>query len=126
MILEYTTLNGNGTGNNIYWWMAQGEGVRMMHANAECYNNNGYFSWKYSSGENEYTNYNAGKRFIRLVGEGTDSTDNLKRAGDSFDTSISDFRWYDDSGQLALNPGFTVTVDSLEDGAYKVTVHPAA
>ena len=126
MILEYATLNGNGAGNNTYWWMAQGEGVRMFHADATCYNNNGYHSWMYSSGEDKYTNYNQGRRFIRLVNEGTDQTDNLLRAGGTYDSSMSGFRWYDSSGNLTVDTGFTVTVDEYTDGAYKVTVHPAA
>ena len=126
MILEYATLNGNGQSNNTYWWMAQGEGVRMYHADATCYNNNGYHSWMYSSGEDKFTNYNQGRRFIRLVNEGTDQTDNLLRAGGTYDSSMSGFRWYDSSGNLTVDTGFTVTVDEYTDGAYKVTVHPAA
>lgn len=126
MILEFASLNGNGAGNNTYWWMAQGEGVRAFHAEAACNISPGYSSWTYASGENEATNYDQGRRFIRLVNEGTDETDNLFRKGSTIDSSVSDFRWYDSSGQLTVDTGFTITIDDYSDGVYTVTVHPAA
>ena len=60
------------------------------------------------------------------MNEGTDETDNLFRKGSTIDSSVSDFRWYDSSGQLTVDTGFTITIDDYSDGVYTVTVHPAA
>ena len=126
MILEFATMNGNGKSNNTYWWMAQGEGVRAFHAEA-TYNGDQYYPyWKYASGEDEATNYDAGRRFIRLIGEGTDETDNFFRQGSAIDSSVPDFRWYDSSGLATVETGIKITIDDYSDGVYTVTVHPAA
>lgn len=121
-ILEYTDLNGNNKGLTDEWWRSTGSGVRMYHVEAEITGDNWYNTYKYSSGNNEATNYNNGRRFIRLVGEGTDDTDNLFRTGDVIDSGLFDFKAYDANGGRTIDMGITVSIGEKIGDSYKITV----
>ena len=43
-------------------------------------------------------------------------------AGDVIDGTISGFHWYDSNEQETIDPGITVTVGDLKDGAYTITI----
>ena len=38
------------------------------------------------------------------------------------DGTISGFHWYDSNEQETIDPGVTVTVGDLKDGAYTITI----
>ena len=76
----------------------------------------------YESGNNEYTNNDNGKRFIRLVDDG--DKDNLLREGSKVSGSTNGFRWYDSSGGQTIEPGLTITVGKKSGNSYTVTITP--
>lgn len=121
-IVEYAGLKGNNSNLVNEWWRATGEGVRVYHVEASITGNPWYNTFKYSSGNDEDTNYNNGRRFIRLVGEGDDNTDNFFRTGDVIDSKIPEFNIYDSNGQQTVDPEITITVGESIDGSCTVTV----
>lgn len=121
-ILEYTSLGGNNSGLVNDWWRATGSGVRILHVEASVTGDFWFNSWKYASGEDEATNYNKGRRFIRLVSEADDYTDNLAQSGSVINSSTDGFRWYDDNGGLSIDPGLTVYIGDISDNSFAVTI----
>lgn len=121
-ILEYADMSGNNSDLSKEWWRSTGSGVRMYHVEATLTGDYWYNGFKYQSGNDEYTNYNNGRRFIRLVGEGTDNTDNMLRTGDVINGSTLDFRSYDSSGGLTVNMGITVNIGANVGDAYEITI----
>lgn len=121
-ILEYTTLGGNNSGLVNEWWRATGSGVRVLHVEASVTGDSWFNSWKYASGEDEATNYNNGRRFIRLVSEAEDYTDNLAQSGSVINSATDGFRWYDDNGGLTVDPGLTVYIGDITDNSFAVTI----
>ncbi|MCM1132818.1 MAG: dockerin type I domain-containing protein [Ruminococcus flavefaciens] len=121
-ILEYAGLKKNNSGLTGQWWRATGEGVRAYHVSAEVTGDMWYNTFRYSSGNDTETNYNNGRRFIRLVGEGTDSTDNYYGSGDVIDSSVPEFNWYDSDGNMTINPGITVKIGEVNADTCTVTV----
>lgn len=121
-ILEYTSLGGNNSGLVNDWWRATGSGVRILHVEATVTGDFWFNSWKYASGEDEATNYNNGRRFIRLVSEADDYTDNLAQSGSVINSATDGFRWYDDNGGLTIDPGLTVYIGDISDNSFAVTI----
>lgn len=124
-IIEYATLDGNNADVKNQWWRATGEGVRIYHAEATNNGNRWYNYWKYASGEDEATDTNAGRRFIRLVGEtsdNSDNTDNFFTTGAVVNSSTVGFQWYDSKGKLTVDPGITVTIGEKLDDTYTITI----
>lgn len=121
-VVEYGTMDGNNSSLSNQWWRATGSGVRVYHVSSELNNDPWYNTFMYSSGNDEATNYNNGRRFIRLVGEGTDSTDNYFHAGDIIDSNTNGFNWYDSNGQMTIETGYKITIDEYDGGNYIVTV----
>lgn len=121
LIVEYTTLDVNNSRlKKDYWWKSTGAGVRVFHVEGTVTDNIGWKYWKYASGENEATNNDAGRRFIRIIDD-TD-TDNLYHAGDVIDGSISGFKWYAEDGTQSVDTGLKITVDSMEGDNCTITV----
>lgn len=121
-VVEYTSLAGNNTDVKSRWWMSTGSGVRVFHAEATVINDWSN-TFKYSSGNDEYTNNNQGRRFIRLINEGNDNTDNLYKAGDTIaSAAVSGFKWYDSNGGQTIDPGITIKVGELSGDSYTVTI----
>ena len=120
-IIEYTTLKGNNTALKKQWWRSTGEGIRIYHASAELNNSVKYRSWRYASGNDYETDYDEGRRFIRLVGEGTDKTDNLFHDGDVIDSSTPGFGWYDPEGKPVLPVGVKITIQA-DEGSYLLNI----
>lgn len=111
-ILEYAAAGGN---NKL---QCSDGGVRVYHIDAVT--EYGWFNYfRYASGS-EFTNNDAGRRLIRIIDD--TNTDNFYRAGDVIDSSISGFRWYDANDQQTIDPGVKISVDSFENGKYKITV----
>lgn len=122
-IVEYSGMRKNNSILVNEWWRATGEGVRVYHVSAEVTGDEFYNTFTYSSGNDEATNYNNGRRFIRLVGDGTDSTDNYFHAGDVIDSSISEFNWYDVNGNMTVSPEITIEVGEIGTDTCTVTVN---
>lgn len=119
-IIEYATRDGNnsGIGRNTAWWLNAGEGVRVYHIDATTeYGWNTFF--RYGSGS-EFTNQDQGRRLIRIIDD--TEKDNFYHSGDVINSSISGFRWYDANGGQTVDPGLTITVGAIENGACTVTI----
>ncbi len=114
-IVEYADMLGNNSVLANEWWRATGEGIRIYHVSAEVTGDEYYNTFTYSSGNDEATAYNNGRRFVRLVGEGTDSTDNYFHTGDVIDDSIAEFNWYDADGNMTISPEITIKVGEISD-----------
>ena len=120
-VVEYTTLdNNNSSIKKDFWWKSTGSGIRVIHVNGEISDNSGWKYWKYASGQNEATNNDAGKRFVRIIDD-TD-TDNLYRTGDVIDSSISGFNWYDENGNQSVDPKIKITVGEQDGDSYTITI----
>lgn len=120
-VVEYTTLdNNNSSIKKDFWWKSTGSGIRVIHVNGEISDNSGWKYWKYASGQNEATNNDAGKRFVRVIDD-TD-TDNLYRTGDVIDSSISGFNWYDENGNQSVDPKIKITVGEQDGDSYTITI----
>lgn len=120
-IIEYASLDGNNSGvSDVAWWVQTGSGVRVYHIEATT--EYGWFNYfRYASGS-EFSNQDRGRRLIRIIDD-TD-TDNFYHAGDTIDSNISGFRWYDDSANQTIDPGLKITVDSFENDTYTITISP--
>ncbi len=122
-VVEYAGMRKNNSLLANEWWRATGEGVRVYHVSAEITGDVWYNTFTYSSGNDEATNYNNGRRFIRLVGDGTDSTDNYFHTGDVIDSSVSGFNWYDSDGNMTIPPEITIEVGEIGTDTCTVTVN---
>lgn len=120
-IIEYASLDGNNSGvSDVAWWVRTGSGVRVYHIDATT--EYGWFTFfRYASGS-EFSDQDRGRRLIRIIDD-TD-TDNFYHAGDTIDSSISGFRWYDDNARQTIDPGVKITIDSFENDTYTITVSP--
>lgn len=123
-IIEYASLDNNNSDLTDRWWQKTGSGVRIYHVEATVYESWGYRNFLYASGNSDATNNDNGRRFIRLVNEGTDSTDNLFYKGDVIGSNISDFRWYDANAGLTVDPNITISVDDFSNDSYTITITP--
>lgn len=121
LIIEYTTLDGNNSRlKKDYWWENTGTGVRVLHVEGTINDNIGWKYWKYASGDNEATNNDNGKRFVRIIDD-TD-TDNLYHTGDVIDSAISGFKWYAEDGTQSIETGLKITVGEMTDDSCIITV----
>lgn len=120
-IIEFAELKGNNAALKDEWWRAVGEGVRIYHVSAEVTGDAFYNTFKYSSGNDDETDSNNGRRFIRLVGEGTDDSQNFYTGG-IVDSSADGFKWYDDNGKMTIDPNISVNVEFTEGSGYSVAI----
>lgn len=121
-VVEYSGMRKNNSILANEWWRTTGEGVRVYHVSAEITGDEFYNTFTYSSGNDETTNYNNGRRFIRLVGEGTDNTDNYFHTGDVIDSSIAEFNWYDADGNMSIDPEIEISVGNNDGDDYCITI----
>lgn len=121
MLVEYSTLDANNSYvGEYYWWRKTGSGVRVLHVEGTITGDYWYNTYTYSSGNDEATNNDAGKRFVRVIDDA--EKDNLYHTGDVIDGNISGFHWYDQSGGQTVDTGITITVGEFTDGTVTVTV----
>ncbi|MBR3267661.1 MAG: hypothetical protein IKI58_02880 [Oscillospiraceae bacterium] len=93
--------------------------ARILHCNAELWN--GYWGpelkW-YNYGQ-MYDDSNEKQRVLRMVTENGGGY----RAGSVIDYNSEGFAWYDNNGDLTVDPGITITFESLaDDGTCVVTI----
>ena len=95
-------------------------GVRILHCDADI--TEGWWGpeFKWNNYGKYYNTSNNKQRVLRLV----NNFGGFFRSGERVDNSVSGFAWYDRSGYQSVDPGITITVDSLENGKAVVTVAP--
>ncbi|MBR6069636.1 MAG: hypothetical protein IKP78_03455 [Ruminococcus sp.] len=121
-IIEYASLDNNNLRIKDYWWKKTGTGVRIYHVEASQNDNRWYPSWKFASGNDTETNYNNGIRFIRLVNEGDDKTDNLFNDGAVINSGTKGYMWYGSDGSLSVDPGTSISVKKGADDTFVITI----
>lgn len=120
-ILEYTTLEQNNSDvKKNFWWRPTGSGVRLLHVDASVYSDGWRTFFKYESGNDEFTNKNEGRRFVRLVNDG--DKDNLLRTGDVVKDVTNGYAWYDENGGQTVDPGVVITIGEKNGNSYTVTI----
>ena len=65
-----------------------------------------------------YDSTNNGRRILRLVNDGN----GFYRNGDVIDGTATGLGWYDNNGQVTIDTGYTITVDSVSADQKKCTV----
>ena len=76
--------------------------------------------FKYESGNDENTNNNEGRRFVRLVNDG--DKDNFFKDGYLVSNKYPGFAWYDDDGYETIDPGVVVMIRENDNNTFTVTV----
>ena len=121
LILEYTTLEDNNSEiPNHFWWRTYGEGVRIFHVEATGQDTRTGINFLYRSGNNPATNFDLGKRFIRVVNDS--NYDNLFRTGNIINHDSYGFGFYDEFGLENTDPGVEITIGDLVDDTYTITI----
>lgn len=125
LIVEYMSLDRNNSDiPKHYWWRFYGSGVRVFHVEATDDNNPSGRNFLYRSGNNEATNFDLGKRFIRVVNDS--NFDNLFRTGDVISHDDYGFGFYDVFGLEEVDPMVEIEVGELTDDAYTITIRRKA
>ena len=120
-IMEYNTPDGNNSFvRDIY--LNNSSGLRIFHADTEVYlPQSRYTGYLYDNFNNP--NFDAGRRIVRLVNSASGTyEENYFHTGDVVDSSVPGFAWYDDYEQETIDPGVTVTVDSIDGDECIVTI----
>ena len=117
MILEYTTPTGNNSQPS--WWVKAGEGVRVYHAETSLYDHGTWVGYKYGSGS-EFTDSDKGRRYLRIIDDV--EGDNLYHSGDTIDSNILGFNWYDANGQQTIDTGIVIEVGEMNGDTCNVTI----
>jgi M6 family metalloprotease-like protein len=112
-LVEYVTNTGNNS--DIY---TEDSGVRIFHIQAETATD----AWDRTAFKYEnYAETYLGDdkiRVIRLVGDNS----GFYHAGDTIQFGTTNFAAYDTSGNQTIDTGYTITVGTLTDGTYPITV----
>lgn len=94
-------------------------GVRILHCDSELWD--GYWGpeLKWNNYGQLYDKSNKKQRVLRLVNEGK----GFFRGGDTVSFGTQGFGWYSSSGNVSIDPGVTISIDSTDrDGHCTVTV----
>ena len=94
--------------------------MRVLHVEATDEYTPSGSNFLYRSGNDSATNFDLGKRFIRIVNDS--NYDNLFRTGNTIDHSSYGFGFYDDFGLEKIDPGVEISVGDLTDDTYTVTI----
>lgn len=116
-LIEYNTAEGNmasALGENE-------EGVRILHVDAEVYENeNGSEEFRYNGYSPYYDTTHQGRRILRLVNDdGGYFTD-----GAVIDSGTPGFFWYDEQGKECVPTGFTIKIEAGADHTMNCTIIP--
>ena len=104
MIIDYITPNGN------YDTLFSSGGLRIYHVDTTLASDEyGSFYLASDNYSPVYDSTNNGKRVLRLVNDGN----GFFCDKDVIDDTITGFGWYDENGQVTVNTGYTITVDSV-------------
>lgn len=112
-VVEFATYESNNIN-----WQFRGGGIRVLHCQAEV--TEGWWGpeFKYNNYGMHYDSSNQKQRVLRLVNEGN----GFFGQGAVINNAVNGFAWYDANGYQTVNPGITITVGALADGAYTVTI----
>ena len=117
MLIEYVT----HTGNNATEWLFDYGGIRILHCDAEItYDSYWGPELKWNNYGIYYDSTNKKQRVLRLSNEQEGGY--FYTAGQTVNSSVSGFRWYDISGYQTVDTGVTVTVGAQQDGKCTVTI----
>ena len=120
-ILEYMTLDANNSHvAQDFYWRPFGSGISVKHIEATEADDGWRKFFLYESGNDEYTDYDRGRRFIRLVDD--EKPDNFFRDGDVISSVHRGFAWYDSAGKERVDTGIAIRVSENPDNTYTVTV----
>lgn len=121
IIVEYLTLDANNSKvKTHFYWRPTGSGISVKHIEATELDDGWRKYFMYESGNDQYTNKDKGKRFIRLVNDG--DRDNFFRDGAEISNKYKGFAWYDEAGRENIDPGIIIKVSENGDNTYTVTV----
>ncbi len=122
LMIEYVTEDDNNSYINspMNYWQSIDSGIRVYHIQADLQEDYWYAYFKYQNGSEYTNNDDDGIRLIRLANEQEGGS--VFKTGDVIDGTISGFHWYDSNEQETIDPGVTVTVGDLKDGAYTITI----
>lgn len=113
MILDYITPNGNYDG------LFSSGGLRIYLVDATLANDE--YGAPYLTADNYspvYDSTNNGRRILRLVNNGN----GFYRDGDVIGGTATGFGWYDNNGQLTIDTGYMITVDSVSEDQKNCTI----
>ena len=111
--------NAAGFYENSRYPLFRSGGVRIMHCDSELWD--GYWGpeFKWNNYGQLYDSSNKKQRVLRLVNEGG----GFFRAGAQVSFGTQGFGWYSSSGNVSVDPGIIITVNSLDsDGHCTITV----
>lgn len=114
-IIEYVTDSNNYDG-----WVGNG-GIRVMHVNAETFQSpyNPYtLEFKYANFSSYYDTSDNKERVLYLVND----NNGFYQSGATITYGTTNFAAYDSSGNQTINTGYSITVGSLNNGEYTITV----
>ena len=122
LMIEYVTEDDNNSyiNSHMNYWQSIDSGIRVYHIQADLQEDYWYTYFKYQNGSEYTNNDDDGIRLIRLANEQEGGS--VFKTGDMIDGTISGFHWYDSNEQETIDPGVTVTVGDLKDGAYTITI----
>ncbi len=105
-LIQYDSANGNMSSV----LTSDSGGVRILHCEATIDTNAyGERILRYDVQSPTYDESHDSQRLVRLVNDGED----YMRRGDMADSSTPGFGWYDDFGKETIDPGVTITVESV-------------
>lgn len=105
-LIQYDSANGNMSSV----LTSSTSGVRILHCAAYIDTNvYGEKILRYDVQSPLYDETHNSERLVRLVNDGGD----YMRRGDMADSSTPGFGWYDDFGRESVDPGITITVESI-------------
>lgn len=113
MIIDYITPNGN------YDTLFSSGGLRIYHVDTTLASDEyGSFYLASDNYSPVYDSTNNGKRVLRLVNDGN----GFFCDKDVIDDTITGFGWYDENGQVTVNTGYMITIDSVSADQKNCTV----
>ncbi|MBR4200290.1 MAG: hypothetical protein IKQ91_03310 [Oscillospiraceae bacterium] len=125
---EYFIIEAVGnTGNNTCGFFGdyryplfQSGGIRILHCEATDYFDfmTWFYGFKWEVFSPVYDESNQKQRLLRLVNDGN----GFFRKGAAINSSTSGFAWYDSSGNLTVDPGITISIDTLDMDTATITI----
>ena len=112
-LIEYVTQSGN---QPVYGK----SGIRILHVDAEVSEGDYGPELTYYNYGRSYDKSHQKQRVLRLVNDSGSfyPGEKEKLYKDTVDSSTEGFRWYDADGDLTLDPGLTVTINTVHEGPF--------
>lgn len=112
-VIEYLSNEGNNRG-----YIGNG-GIRILHVNAETmYSYDGYKEFKYANFSSYYDTSDSKQRVLFLVND----NNGFYTSGAAITYGTKNFTGFDSNGYQTVNTGYSVSIGSLVNGEYTITV----